>query len=163
LKPTKTHKEFCKGSLLLLTTLFLLTVALLLGSFWGVLRINIRSAQIRENELRAYYAAQGGVSEVIDELRQGHHWNVTGGLGPQWVHASGATFYKSTIAPTPLTSYDYPVTISVTLAGDPDVEKTQVTSVGSIKGTDDQVYSRTVVVSIVKTLSGEVALITGSE
>ena len=149
--------------MLLLTTLLLLMVALLLGSYWGVMRVTIRLAEVRHNELRAYYAARGGLSDAMYEVRQGHTWSTSGGLSPQWVYVSGNKFYKSTVAPTPLAAYDYPVTISVTMSGNPDVEKTQLVSVGQIKGTDNKSYSRTLTVSIIRTLSGEVSQVSSLE
>lgn len=152
-----------RGSLLLLTTFFLLTVALLIGSFWGALRINIRTAQVKENELRAHYAAKAGVADLIDELRSGHTWDTAGSLSPQWVNTGGSTFYKSHLAPTPLTTYDYPVTISVTLNGDPSVEKAEVISAAQITGDDLKTYSRTVRIFIVKTLSGDVVPVANLE
>ena len=148
---------------MLLTTLFLLTVSLLLGSFWGLLRYSIGTARIRENELRAYYAARGGVADVVDEIRQGHTWSPTGGLSPQWVHRGGSKFYKSSSAPTPLSAFDYPVTINVTLTGDPSIQKTKVVSSAEVLGSDNKTYSRTVTVTIIKTLSSDVAFVSGSE
>lgn len=146
-----------RGSVLLLTMFVMLTMALLLMSYWALLRFNVESLHARTHGLRAKYAARAGVNDAMAELKVGNQW-VIDDVSNQWQDASGGTFTKSTVAPVPLTGFDYPATFSVTVQGDPSVATVNIVSVSEVVGSG-KVYSHEVEANVLRSISGEIFVV----
>ncbi|MBT5954297.1 hypothetical protein HOG98_06210 [bacterium] len=118
---------------MILSVFVLLSVSILCISYWKAIRIGTQSAYVKKKEVQAYFAARSGIEDAISELKQGFSW-VSGNvnLSEQWVSSGSNTLYKSTIAPTPLTHFDYPCTYSVTIIGDPSTGTLNFTSIGYV-------------------------------
>lgn len=112
---------------------------------------------MKKNTMRAYYAARGGIEDAILEIRDGHTWgDYDGGFSIQWQSLGGGTYYKtSTGIAHALSGFDYPVTISVTLTGDPDVSTVNIVSESEIVDNDIR-FSKKLSAQIVKSITGEV-------
>ena len=67
---------------------------------------------------------------LFRSLKEGHTWSASGGLSSQWTARDATTFHKQNAADISqgLTQFDYPVSISVTVVGDPDTTTVNITS-----------------------------------
>jgi hypothetical protein len=121
------------GNIMILSIFVLLSVSILCISYWKAIRIGTQSAYVKKKEVQAYFTARSGLEDAISELKQGFAW-VSGNvdLSDQWVASDSNTLYKSTVAPTPLTHFDYPCTYSVTIIGDPVTGTLNFTSIGYV-------------------------------
>jgi|GEM_PF-5511528 len=119
------------GSMLLTTVYILLMITLLCAAYWQMLRFNTRMLEAKQGHLKAYYAARAGLADALSEIKQGHTWGSLN-MDPQWVFDTGTTFYKSTSATPPLTHFDSPTTLSVTVVGNPLIETINITSLAKV-------------------------------
>ncbi len=115
-----------------MTVFMLMTLTLLAVSYWKMIEINTQNMELKEGELRAFMAARGGIEDAVYELGAFRAWSASE-LSSQWQQSGVDTFYKSTTGATPLTHFDSPTTISVTVTGDPATDTVNITSVGQVR------------------------------
>ncbi|MCP4050543.1 MAG: hypothetical protein GY730_07555 [bacterium] len=154
----RSEKE--NGSMLVLASFIILLVSMLCVSYWILIRINTTMLILKEKNIQVYYAALGGIEDAISEIREGHPWgNYSQGFSQQWQHLSGNTYYKSSVyGSIPLSNFDYPVTISVTLDGDPMVSTVSIKSVSEIND-NGKTYSKILEATVIRALSQEVHIL----
>ena len=147
--------------MIVLTSFMLVVLSLLMVSYWAMVKVKLKIAQTKQAEIRALYAARAGIADAVDELRSGNSWDEFS-LDPQWVMIDAKTFYKSSLAPVPLSGFDYPVTFSVTVDGDPASERVSITSKAEV-GYDSQQYEQQLDVTVVRSLANEITFISATE
>jgi Tfp pilus assembly protein PilX len=147
--------------MIVLTSFMLVVLSLLMVSYWAMVKVKLKMAKNKQAEIRALYAARSGVADAVDELRSGNDWS-EGSLDTQWVKVNETTFYKSSLAPTPLVGFDYPVTYSVTVEGNPETERVSITSKAEVLY-DSQQYQQQVDVTVVRSLANEITFISTTE
>lgn len=143
-----------KGSMLVFSTFILLMVSVILISYWRLIQINSALLQNRESGMRAYYAARGGLEDAVSEIKPNGVWGDSESMDEQWVQTEEG-FYKSSSAQHPLIGFDYPVTISVSLVGDPLTETVNITSRADIS-IGQKRYQQTLLAEVIRSLSGEI-------
>ncbi len=145
-----------------MASFILLTLSLLSVSFWSLLRLQTRTLGLNEGQIQARFAARGGVEDAILELKNGATWGDTSEMSSQWTYEDGLTYYKSTESSIPLTHFDYPVTISVSVEGNPAIETMTVNSTATVlsKGT---LFRSVLLARVVRTLTGEFHIVSMRE
>lgn len=147
--------------MIVLTSFMLVILSLLMVSYWAMVKVKLKMAQAKQAQVRALYAARAGVADAIDELRSGHDWDELS-IDSQWVKVNATTFYKSTSAIEPLVGFDYPVTFSVTVKGDPATERISITSKAEVLY-DSQEFEQQLDVVVVRSLANEITFISTTE
>jgi hypothetical protein len=156
-------KDNCKkqqGSILIVSTFIVLIVSLICVSYWMLIRINTKMLVLKERNIQSYYAALGGIEDAISEIRNNQSWGSGDPFNARWKQVSGQTYYKSNSAgsPAPLSNFDHPTTISVTVIGDPSIETLNITCKAEV-GNEDLQYTKTLQAHVIKSLSNEVHII----
>lgn len=147
--------------MLLLTLFILTTVSLLVLGYVQLFTQAVTISQAHQTRIRAIAAARGGLADAAYEIKRLSGWpsGPSGGsLDPQWQSGGASTLYKSTQDPThPLTEFDYPATISVSLLFGPDGYDgdIQATSRATIL-TNGQAAASTYTATFVRSLTGQV-------
>jgi hypothetical protein len=158
----KIIKKHESGSMLVLASFIIATLSLLVISYWLLIRVNTKMLKTKENNMRCYYAAKGGIEDAIYEIRSNHTWGDTGsGFSPNWIHISGAT-YQKTKTDTSLKNFDYPITINVTLSGNPDSSTINIISQSFIQDATQQ-FQKKLQSEAIKSLTGEVIILSTKE
>jgi hypothetical protein len=163
------HNLFCKnikkvkqqdGSILILATFIVLAISMICVSYWILIKVNTKMIFLKEKNLQTYYAALGGIEDAISEFRNGESWGVGVGFNSRWSHSSGSTYYKSNRpgSPAPLPHFSYPVTITVTVVGDPAIETLNITCQSEIN-TGNMEYKKTLSANVIRSLSNEVHVV----
>ena len=144
-----------KGSMLIFSTFVLLMVSVILVSYWKLIQVNSQLMHSRESGLRGYYAARGGIEDAISEIKPSGVWGDEATMDEQWINVDGAQYYKSSNSDYPLIGFDYPVTISVVVVGDPLIETVNITSRADI-AIGEKKYQQTLSAQVIRSISGEV-------
>jgi hypothetical protein len=163
-----------RGSMIVLASFVFLAITLLCVSYWQLIRVKTTMVFLKEKQFQAYLAARSGVEDAIFELRQGHTWDTGGGLSSQWTHLDGSTFYKTSglLPANNLTHFDYPVTISVTVEGDPSVGTLNVVSESQVglgrvglekKDKLERAYTSHLQADVIRSLRGEFFIVNMKE
>ncbi|RAP37245.1 hypothetical protein DID80_04285 [Candidatus Marinamargulisbacteria bacterium SCGC AAA071-K20] len=145
------------GSILLMTMFLLLFLATILLGYWQVIRYKTKMTQLKQQSIRAQFAARAGLSDALYELKQLHTWDSNNDdLSDQWHFLGGDTFYKSSQIEPLIPQFSYPVTISVTVSGNPTQDTLSLTSRGdSGYGTPEKSYSVELKSKVVRSLFGK--------
>lgn len=154
------------GSILLMTTFLLLFIALILLGYLHIIRYKTKMVTLKQHRIRAYFAARAGLSDAVYELKQGHAWQASNPeLSDQWHDGGGATLYKTSQQVPALTQFEYPVTVSVTLTGDPDIERVTLNSVSSVQFSPQSStrYHAHLELEMVRSLFGEINVMSMKE
>jgi hypothetical protein len=143
------------GSLLIFSSFLILSVSIILVSYWKLVEYRVRMLDLKKNEIRATYAAKSGIEDAIEDLKQNHDWEQGNlALNSQWIFVEGNTFYKSTTSASPLTHFSYPVTFSVTVSGNPDEDMFTIDSKSTIfDETTGRTYTKTAFAKVIKTFN----------
>jgi hypothetical protein len=124
-KDFKSTRE--QGSIYIMTVFMVMALTLLSFSYWKMIEMSTQNIELKEGELKAMMAARGGIEDAAYELGAFHSWTLAQ-VSSQWNQKTADTFYKSTVAPVPLTHFDSPTTISVTVTGDPSTGTINISS-----------------------------------
>jgi len=154
-----------KGFILVISTFLLMSISLILTAYWKLLHMQAMRNSLKEYQLQSYFAAQSGIEEAMNEIRQGHDWS-TGSfeLSPQWEYVSEKTFKKSTTGANPLTHFKLPVTFTVIVSGNPSTDIVTIKStsfVSSLSGSES--VSHTLEAQVVRSLGGEMSILSIKE
>jgi hypothetical protein len=149
------------GSILLLTLFILLFLATILLGYWQVIRYKTKMTLLKQQNIRAHFAAKAGISDALYEIKQLHSWDLdSGDLSEQWHFETGSTFFKSSVVEPVISQFSYPVTISVTVSGNPTQDQLSITSrAESGHGIPEKTYSTQLQSEVVRSLFGKMHMI----
>tara|TARA_B100000427_G_scaffold268678_1_gene234718 strand:+ start:3042 stop:3536 length:495 start_codon:yes stop_codon:yes gene_type:complete len=146
------------GSILVLSTFLILAITMISVTYWKLIQIRIKLITQEQYESQAYYAARAGIEDAIYEFRKGNNWDINE-VNTNWIKENDTTFYKTNINSSSLNYFDYPVSFSVTIAGDINNGFVSVNSTGAISNnTDNQQYAKTLEASITKSFDNEIII-----
>ena len=115
----------------------------------------------KEQRVRAEYAARAGLEDTIYELFQGNKLvSSDTNISSDWQFGSSGLVYKTNNQTSALSFFEYPVTYSVTVEGDINVEVSTVNVLGEVSSYTNlhDIYRKSITALISKTFDGSVII-----